>query len=183
MKQRRHLLVDLAIILASIFFALALWQSGLADELVLSLGAFSWLGVIIAGMFFTSIFTTAPAIVVLGIFAQDMPIVPVAILGGLGAMIGDYLIFRLVRDRVKEDLTYILSFRNSKRVINIFRARLFRSLVPFLGALVIASPLPDELGVAMLGLSSVGERLFLAISFAANSVGILLVGLAMRASI
>ena len=48
--------------------------------------------------------------------------------------------------------------------------------MPVLGTLVIASPLPDELGVAMLGLAKTDKKSFLIISYLGNFLGILAIG-------
>src|SRR3989304_3240061 len=55
-----------------------------------------------------------------------------------------------------------------------FRLRFFRWLIAFLGALVIASPLPDELGLMMMGFSKMRTLFFIPISFLLNSLGILI---------
>jgi len=58
--------------------------------------------------------------------------------------------------------------------------RLFRWSMVLFGALVIASPLPDEIGLAMMGLSKVKTLLFIPISFSLNAFGILIIGLIAR---
>ncbi len=168
---------------ASVLVAVGLVKLGVIHELVAALGNFGWLGVLIAGMFFTSLFTTPPAIAVLGSLALELPLPLVVVVGGLGAMLGDYLIFQLARGRFSADLKYLLSVVKPRRLPAIFRTRLFKFFVPFLGALVIASPLPDELGVALLGAAHVQRRTFLLISWSLNSLGILLIGLVARAAV
>ena len=59
--------------------------------------------------------------------------------------------------------------------------RIFRWLIAFLGALIIASPLPDELGLTMMGFSKIKTSLFIPISFLLNSLGILIIGLIAKA--
>ncbi|OGG78335.1 hypothetical protein A3A36_01445 [Candidatus Kaiserbacteria bacterium RIFCSPLOWO2_01_FULL_52_12b] len=62
-------------------------------------------------------------------------------------------------------------------MVSIFRPRLFKWLIPFVGALIIASPLPDEAGLAMMGLSKMKTSVFIPISFALNFLGILAIGI------
>ncbi|MFH1990444.1 MAG: hypothetical protein ABIJ19_01135 [Patescibacteria group bacterium] len=69
----------------------------------------------------------------------------------------------------------------SEKLISIFKLRIFRWSLAFLGALVIASPLPDELGLMMLGFSKMKTSLFVPVSFLFNSLGILIIGLIARA--
>lgn len=167
---------DVFFLLISIAFAVYISETGIAQKFILSLGELKWLGVIFAGMFFTSIFTTAPSIVLLGQLAGTTHLLILAILGGLGAMLGDYVIFRFVRDRMAEDLKYILSFKRSNRFSKIFKTELFHFFMPFIGAIIIASPFPDEIGVAMLGLSKIKTRFFLILSFLLNGTGIFIIG-------
>ena len=54
----------------------------------------------IAGIFFTSVLTTVPSIIALGEVALHASAWNVAIAGGLGALVGDLLIFRFVRSRL-----------------------------------------------------------------------------------
>jgi hypothetical protein len=180
-KARLHLLHDLYIILLSIVFAIFLAKTGIAEVFITSLDSLSWLGVFIAGTFFTSVFTTAPAMVVLGTFAHTTPLPLLVVIGGIGATIGDYIIFHFVKDRMGADLTYLLSAAKGKRLKVIFETHLFKFFVPLLGALIIASPLPDEMGIAMLGLSRMNDRIFLPISFLSNALGILIIALVAQA--
>ncbi len=180
-KQTKHLSYDLLIVTVSIVCAIFLVEEGFVSSVVTSLGNLGWLGIIIAGSFFTSIFTTAPAIAILGTFAMTTSLPELVILGAFGAMCGDYIIFRFVKDRVSGDFNYILSFAKGNRLAAIFRTKLFRFFVPFIGALIIASPFPDEIGVAMIGASKVRGRVFFCLSFVANALGILVIWLAARA--
>jgi hypothetical protein len=175
-KAQRHLRDDFILILISLAIAFFIGKSGIAHALVASLIEFKLLGIFVAGMFFTSIFTTAPAIVLLGQFAETTSLAILVPMGGLGAMVGDFVIFSFVRDRMVQDVKYLLSFSKGVRFFKIFNTKLFRFFVPSFGALIIASPLPDELGIAMLGLSKVKTKSFFTISFIFNCLGILVIG-------
>jgi hypothetical protein len=54
-------------------------------------------------------------------------------------------------------------------------------LVRLVGALIIASPLPDEIGVGLLGLGKLNKLSFLATCYALNTVGILIIMLTAKA--
>jgi len=174
-KQKKQLLQDVILITISIGFAFFLVQTDTTEKFIASLGEQQWLGIFLSGMFFTSIFTTAPSIALLGTFAQTTPLFTIAILGGLGAMLGDYIIFRLIRDRISSDFKYIFSLPHKHRLSMLSKTNPFKLLVPFLGALIILSPLPDEIGVMMMGISKINERLFLFLSFILNGTGIFIV--------
>lgn len=168
---------DIAIVILSIFIAIILAKIGILESFITSTQELRFIGSFIAGILFTSVFTAAPATVALGEIAQSNSVIIVAIIGGLGALIGDLIIFRFVKDRLSEDLLNLVRTSKSERLTAIFRMKGLRWLVPLIGALIIASPLPDEIGVAMLGLSKMKSSLFIPLSFLLNSVGILIVSL------
>lgn len=135
---------------------------------------------LIAGAFFTSVVTTAPAIAVLGELSLETNLLGVALVGAFGAVLGDLVIFSFVRNRVSRDLAFMLRAPRAMRVRHVFKHRHFRRVLPIVGALIIASPLPDELGLTLLGLSKANIRYFFLISYTMNALGIALIGLAAR---
>lgn len=167
---------DLSAILASIFLAFVFAKTGIFERLIVEGGEITLLTNFIAGMFFTSAFTTAPAMVVLGEIAQSGSLWLVATVGALGAVFGDFLIFFFFRERLSRTTKSFLTIPKYRRFFHIFHHKFFRFLTPLLGAVIIASPLPDELGLAVMGLSKLRLSVFLPLSFAANFVGILLIG-------
>jgi len=145
---------------------------------VSSLGKLEYIGVFIAGMLFTFGFTTPFAV---GFFVILNPINPflVAIIGGVGALFGDLLIFSIIRfsfiDEFKrlEKTRVIKGIRNEIKLHFSHKARLY--LLYALAGIIIASPLPDEAGVIMLaGLTNIKIRVMVLISFVFNSLGILI---------
>ena len=101
----------------------------------------------------------------------------VAFFGSLGALVGDLVIFRFIKNGLAKYFYYLMKKTKSERLSAISRFKLFRWLVPFFGVLVVASPLPDELGLIILGLSKMKTSLFVPISFLLNFLGILAIGL------
>ena len=177
---KRHLRQDFYIVLASIIAAWAMVRFGAVDALLAYLGDGVLVASFVTGAFFTSVMTTAPAIAVLGVLSLHANPLIVALVGGAGAVCGDYLIFAFVRDRLGEDFAYLLRREGSPRFFKIFHRKSFRWVLPFVGGLIIASPLPDELGLALLGVAKMRTSRFILISYAFNTAGILLIGLAAR---
>ncbi|MDP3800322.1 MAG: hypothetical protein Q8Q90_02755, partial [bacterium] len=68
-------------------------------------------------------------------------------------------------------------------IIKFFRKSFLRWFTPFLGALIIASPFPDELGLVLMGLSKTNTKVFIPVSFGLNFIGILIMGLLLRRTI
>lgn len=181
-RTNSFLLHDVLIITLSLGAAMVLAKSGLLMKILTSTEEWGFLGSFVAGLFFTSIFTTAPAIVTLGELARINSIVPMALFAALGAVVGDMIIFRFVRDKFAEHLLQLLRHRTrGKRIVELFKLRLFRWVSFFVGGLIIASPLPDELGIGFFGFSKMKTVWFIPLSFCFNFMGIVLIGLIARA--
>ncbi len=170
------LLQDLGLVAVSVFVAIALMKTDVLVGVLTSTKELEYLGSFLAGLFFTSIFTTAPAIVTLGEIAQANGVWPTAALGALGAVVGDLLIFRFVRDSLTEHVAALVKARGRGRKSSVSRGRLLRWLAFMVGGLVIASPLPDELGVSLLGMSKVRMAVFVPVALVFNFLGIAAIG-------
>lgn len=179
-RARSNLREDFFIVALSLAAAWAIVHYSLVQQALGYTGDGVLWASLIAGAFFTSIVTTAPAIAVLGELSLEGNLYMVALVGAFGAVLGDFIIFSFVRDRVSKDAAFLLRGPRMMRILHIFKHRRFRRILPFVGALIIASPLPDELGLALLGLSKVSNRYFFAISYSMNFLGIVLIGLAAR---
>ena len=156
-------------------------RTNVLANLLASTGQFEIFGAFIAGAFFTSIFTTAPAIAALGEISLMQGILVTALFGALGSVVGDLIIFRFVRDRFSEHVSEILTHDSVWRRFHLLlRRRFFRWFTILVGGFILASPLPDELGVAVLGFSKMRMKYFVLLSFVFNFLGILLIGLIAR---
>ena len=176
-NHKIFLIHDLMLIIFSIFIAVVLVQTDILIKILTSTQELELLGSFIAGIFFTSVFTTAPAIVTLGEIAQNNSIISVAVLGSIGAVIGDLVIFYFFRDRFTEHIMELVQHQGiGKRIKVLLKQKSFRWLTFFVGGLIIASPLPDELGISLLGFSKMRTSWFIPLSLIFNFLGILLIG-------
>ena len=128
----------------------------------------------IAGIFFTSVFTLAPASVTLVHVAQSAPITGVIIWGGLGAMFGDLILFLFIKDRFADDLKKAFRPHHIRVFMKTMHFGFMKWLSPVIGALLIASPLPDEFGITLLGMSKIKVAVLLPIALIMNMLGIYL---------
>lgn len=180
-ESENHVLNDIAIIMLSVLVAVLLVHTNVLAVLIASAGEIGIFGAFIAGMFFTSLFTTAPAIAALGEISILQGIFYTALFGAMGAVVGDIIIFRFVRNRFSEHVSEMMTHRSVwKRFHLLFKRRFFRWLTFFIGGFIIASPLPDELGIAVLGFSKMRVKYFVVLSFVFNFLGILVIGLVAR---
>lgn len=181
-KESIFLLQDIAIIALSILGALVMLKADVLSSILDSTLSIKFLGSFVAGIFFTSIFTTAPAIVTLGEIAQSNSLLFTALSGALGALIGDLIIFKFIKDRLGQHLLELISHEKGwRRVKALLKLKYFRWLTFLAGGLLIASPFPDELGISLLGLSKAKMSVFIPISFFFNFIGILVIGVLARA--
>jgi hypothetical protein len=147
-----------------------------------SLGNTGYIGAFFAGIFIVSVFTAAPAAVVLFNLANNLHPLEIALLAGLGGMFGDYVIFRYAKDKVFVELAPLFRKVTTHRITKLYYTPYFMWLTPILGMIFIASPGPDEIGVGLLGLSKIKRWQFLLVTFGLNFGGILLVVLLARAT-
>ncbi len=138
-------------------------------------GQLGYVGAFIAGMFFTSTFTAAPAGLVLYNIADHLHPLEVAVMAGLGSMMGDYILFRMIEDSIFVELHPVVKHLKKRYFRTLFKTPYFAWLLPVIGALVIASPLPDEIGISMLGLSRISKWQFFIVTFLLNAFGIFLI--------
>lgn len=131
------------------------------------------LGAFVTGILYTVGFTAPLATAMIVDAAHATSPWALALLGGLGAMLYDTLIFAFVRKT-----THVSFFTNIRQRF-FGRPAITWTLAAF-GALVIASPLPDELGSGLLGLSNIPQKYFVPFSFFLNGLGILIIALLAR---
>lgn len=176
-REKNRLLFDVLLVAASIAFAVWLVRSNVINHLLVYAGEVKYIESFVAGMFFTSVFTTPVAIVVLGEISQHSSPLTAAFFGSLGALVGDLVLFTFIKDRVSGDLLALIGKKGRGRLFHIAERRLFRWFSPLIAAFIIASPLPDELGVMFLGFAKTRTPVFMLFSLVANFLGILVIGL------
>lgn len=172
-KAMHHLQWDAFILLLSIVAAVVLARLGVFAHLLTLAQSFQLASSFIAGIFFTSMFTVGISTVAFTEIGNSANMVAVALAGAVGAVFGDMVLFLFIRDNLSSDLKEILKKASYRRFIAHFHGGIFRWLSPILGALVIASPLPDELGLTLMGMSKMRSMLMIPITFVMNFLGIL----------
>lgn len=167
-KNTFFLLVSLAVFF---YFADSVFVRNMIDRI----GNMGYFGSFITGIFFVYTFTVAPAVVVLYHLADTLNPLGVALLAGLGAVVGDYIIFRFMRNKVFKELKPLFEKFGGSTLRKIFFTPYFAWLIPFAGIFIIASPIPDEVGISMLGASKIKNWQFLLLAFILNALGIFVV--------
>ncbi len=171
-KKGSGLMRDIIMIVIGIIIAILFVRSGLMDMVINAVRDYYIIASFIAGIFFTSAFTIAPSSIALVNLAENSPIVGVVFWGALGAVFGDLILFFFIRDKFAEDLKRTMKPSTIKHIFHSLHFGFLKWLSPLLGALIIASPLPDEIGISLLGMSKVKTSVLIPISFVMNMLGI-----------
>jgi len=176
LKKRKHKwnYPNLIFLALSFLFAIYILTSSFLKSFVNNLGIYSYLGAVMAGVFFAYAFTAAPATASFIILGQTNNPIIIGLLGGLGAMLADFLIFSYIKHHMSSDLKYIVKKTGITKLKKL-RYTKMGWIVPLFAGIIIASPLPDELGSFMFGISNYSTKKFLIYSFILNSIGITIV--------
>lgn len=169
-----------ALLVLSIVVFIILADTPIVLSVISGIGDFGYLGAFLVGILFVSIFTVAPASVILFQLADTLNPLGIALAAGAGGVLGDYLILRYLKDWVFSELTPLFQAHGGKILKKLFKTPYFAWVVPILGATIIASPIPDEVGISLLGLSKIKPWQFLVLTFSLNSIGIFLIIIAAR---
>ncbi|OGZ04897.1 MAG: hypothetical protein A3C93_03805 [Candidatus Lloydbacteria bacterium RIFCSPHIGHO2_02_FULL_54_17] len=172
-KSWRYKNTALLVFSILVFFYLA--ETPIVERIISAMGDLGYFGSFIAGIFFVSTFTVAPASVILYHLADLLNPLGVALSAGAGAVIGDFIIFRFFKDRVFEEVAPIFRKLGDHPLLRILSTPYFAWILPVLGAFIIASPFPDEVGIGLMGISRMKSWQFLLLAFVLNSAGIFFV--------
>jgi hypothetical protein len=168
-------------------------------KILYSLGKAGYLGSFFSGLFYAFSLTVALSTTVFYKMGKFFNPFLIALTGAFGSLMGDYLIFRFVRDNLADEIKLLIN-NTSKKIAYTFKKSIFYKLFPFsnlalsesferiwfkvsrskkwkffvslLGCFLIASPLPDELGIALLGSIKLDSKKFLVFSYVLNFIGI-----------
>jgi len=160
----------LAGFIIAIIAAYLTFSNPLIRGFISNLGGLSYFGAFIAGIFYTFGFTSPFSA---GFFIDLNPssIWVMGILGGLGALIGDMLIFKFVKESFKEEFERL----KKEKIIRAISGKLDSFILYPIAAILIASPLPDEAGLTILaGLTKIKASAIAIISMIMNTIGILI---------
>ncbi len=167
---------NLTLLFFSIILAVFLSRLEGFHTLLLNLGSFGYIGAFIAGILFVSTFTVATGAVVLLVLAEKLSPIEIGIIAGLGAVIGDFIIFKFVKDGLVEEVEEVYEkIDHNNHLLKLLHTKYFSWMFPVFGAVIIMSPLPDEIGVSLMGIGKIKTYQFLILSFVLNAAGIFLV--------
>ncbi len=165
---------NLTFFLLSILLAIILSRFDLLSKIFFNLGHLIIIGPLIAGILFVSTSTAALGILILFDLTKTLSPFEIALIAGIGAAVGDFAFFRFFKGNLLSEITPIYNFLGGKHVTKILQQKYLRWILPVLGAIIIASPLPDEIGASLMGLTKITTYQFILLSLILDITGIFL---------
>jgi hypothetical protein len=138
-----------------------------------------YLGIFFGGFFYAYAFTSASATAVLLVLAKEYNLLFAVLIGGLGALLSDLLIFKIVRfsfideiDELKKERFIGIIKKEEKKLFGHY----YKHVFPVFAGFLIASPLPTEIGVAMMAsMKKISVAKFMVIAYLLHSFGIFII--------
>lgn len=137
---------------------------------MVSLGYF---GAFLAGIMYSYGFTAAFASSIFLILSEHQNIYAAALIGGLGSLIADLILFEFVRHSFKDEIALLAKEKIIVKTYKLMPPVAKKYMLAIFACIVIASPLPDEIGVPLIAaIRSFSARAFSLISYTLNTTGI-----------
>jgi hypothetical protein len=173
LRPHHHKYKNIILFVLGLALSIILSQFKFFHTFLTHLGQFGYLSAFIAGLLFTSTFTVATGGLILLTLSGILNPILLIIFAGLGAVTCDVLIFKFVKNEVSQEIAPVYqNFINHSHFKKILHTKYFGWTLPVLGTLIIASPLPDELGVSLMGISNLTIEKFIIISVISHTIGI-----------
>jgi hypothetical protein len=165
-----HKLVLFALFIAAAYYVFTKPQ---VIDFISGLQKLSYPGIFLSGIFLVFGFT-APFSIGFFLNVEVDSIILAALIGGIGGMFADLFIFKMIRFSFMDELKELEKTKTLQKIEKIVKnnrhIRLKHYLLYLFSGLMIASPLPDEIGVSILaGLTTVKPLKLALISFALHT--------------
>src|SRR3989344_4159265 len=147
----KKLIFKTTIFIFSLSIAWYLVKSGLLNNWVVTILPLRFIAEFLAGMFYTSFLTSPISMAMIVVLAENNNPIILALLAGMGAVVGDLVIIKFFKEKLSKDVSLITRELQLKKINNFLIKWKLEFITPLIGAIIIASPLPDELGLMMLG--------------------------------
>lgn len=146
------------------------------EALYPALLSWGYAGTFIAGILFSYGFTAAPATALLLLLSKTQVWWLTALIGAAGSVLGNAVIFHVVRYSVTDELNKLEKTKSIRRVEKAVPRKLKHFIIPVLAGFILASPFPDELAVSLLTFTHhISTRELVVASFVLHFIGIALI--------
>lgn len=167
-QQKHHNYLMLAF---GIGLAIFLSKSPIFNHFLLGLGEYGYLSALVAGAMFVCTFTVATGALIIFTLVKTLNPFVLILFGMMGAVIFDIIVFSSVKDSIDEEIKEAFNNPHFSHFKKVLHTKYFAWMMPLFGLLVFLSPLPDELGIGLMGLSKFRTYQFVLISILNHSIG------------
>src|SRR3989338_11522889 len=98
---------NLTLFVISVLFAVLLSSFEPFHAFLLNLGSLGYFGAFLAGILFVSTFTVATGVVIFLVLSKQLSPIEIGLVAGFGAVVGDFTIFRFIKDNLLEAITLL----------------------------------------------------------------------------
>lgn len=179
MRPHHHKYKNVFLFLLGLSIAFLITKIPWVNSTFLHLGRLKYLGAFFGGLLFISTFTLPIGMIILLTLVKTLSPILLILIAGVGAVLGDLIIFKFVKQGISEEIEPV--YEEVEKLVGrghirkIIHTKYFAWTLPVVGTLILASPLPDELGVSLMGLSDMSTAKFLAISWFSHTLGVLFI--------
>ncbi len=164
-------------LIVAIILSYFIFSNPQVSDFVSALGDKGYLSIFLVGFLFSFGFT-APFAVGFFIVLNPSNMLLAGIVGGIGSTISDLLIFKALNFSFKDEFEKLKKEKLSVEIEELFEkdfsAHVRNYLLYSFAGFILASPLPDEMGLIMLaGLTRIKSSVLAVISFILHTAGIL----------
>lgn len=171
---RNYKYKGLTLIAISILLTIFLSGNDSLNQTIFNAARIPIIGSFIAGILYVSASTAAFAVFILLGLSKSLPAIEIAVFAGLGGVFADFVLFRFFRGDLLSEITPIYNRLGGGHLTKLMRHKLLRWSLPIIGAFIIASPIPDEIGIALMGISRIKSYQFVLLSLFLDISGVFL---------
>ncbi len=170
----------LAALFISIITAYVLFRANFFSEFAKTLNSHGYISIFLAGFLFAYGFSAPFAVGFFVSLADKINPFIAAPLAGIGALLGDLLIFQFIRASFRDEFDKLKLSALFQKIRDLFDNHISERFKKYflwtVAGFLIASPLPDEFGVSLLsGFTAFNKKIFSLISYALNTTGIFVI--------
>jgi len=174
----------LLFLIISIIAAYFLFSNPIVGDYIGKIENFGYIGFLIAGILFSFGFS-APFAVGFFITSEPSSLILASFFGAFGGTIGNIIIFKSIRISFLNEIKNLEEEKPVRALHNIvknnFHIKMSVYLLYIFAGIIIASPLPNEIGVALLAtIKHIKIKTLNILSFVFNGIGILIILLLSR---
>lgn len=169
-----HKFKNLILTVLSIVLVIFLSKDTGFNSFITSIGSLRYVGAVIGGALFVCTFTVSLGAIILFELAKHTSPLEIGFFAAMGAVFTDFVVFHYVKDNLVEEVKELYTDLSGHHFKVVVHSKFFSWFLPVLGALIMASPFPDEIGVSLMGISKMSPIKFVILSFILNGIGIMI---------